>query len=308
MASISTNLPDFGIYPPGYRLPAQAHVGRVRLAVSSLKRSLQFYTHVIGLRTITSDSTLTRLAPQGSEQVVLELEELPDIQPIEPGSRLGLYHTAFLLPTREDLGRFVRHLRQQHVPFAAGDHIYSEAIYLTDPDGLTVEVYADRDRSTWKIEGRELISATNPVHLAELEELSSDSWLGAPSGTKVGHVHLYVGDLKQASAFYHEALGLDLITWRFPGALFLSAGGYHHHIAVNTWAAGSPLASDTDARLLYWELLLPNSAEVSRAAESLRAAGFEQQPSPTGAPVFADPWKIRVALVTASSAKPSLVE
>ncbi len=305
MATARARKLDFGISPSTYRLPSQAHVGRVRLAVSNLDRSIDFYTRVIGLRAISSQDSLAQLAPQASDRILLELRQMPGVRPIEPGSRLGLYHTAFLLPTRDDLGRFVRHLYHNDVPFGAGDHLYSEALYLTDPDGLTVEVYADRARSTWQIDGSELVSATHPVHLGELAELSHEPWQGAPTATTVGHIHLYVGDLKPAASFYYEALGLDLVTWRYPGALFLSAGGYHHHVAVNTWAAGSPAASDTDARLLFWELVLPSSHDVSEVAASLNAAGFAPSQSPDGATVFTDPWGIRVALVTESATDPT---
>lgn len=297
MTPTSLNPPTFGIQPSGFRLPAAAHVGRVRLAVSSLERSVLFYTQTIGLRVLSGHGNLAQLAPHGSSRILLELEHLPGILPIQPGSRLGLYHTAFLLPSRHDLGSFVRHLRQSGVPFGAGDHLYSEALYLTDPDGLTVEVYADRDRSTWQIEGQELVSATNPLHLPELTALAQDRWLGMPAASIVGHIHLYVGQLKPAAAFYHQALGLDIVTWRYPGALFLSAGGYHHHVAVNTWAAGSPVATESDARLLFWELNLPTATDVSNAAESLRSSGFEPDASRDCTPIFTDPWGIRAVLV-----------
>lgn len=298
MTSIPYNHSDFGIHAPGYRLPAATHVGHVRLAVSNLQQSLDFYTRIIGLRVLSSQDSLARLAPHGSSHILIELEQLPGVHPIQPGSRLGLYHTAFLLPTREDLSRFVNHLQRVGTPFGAGDHLYSEALYLTDPDGLTVEVYADRDRSTWQVDGRELVSATNPIRLGELANLSQSAWQGMPAATTVGHVHFYVKDLKQTARFYHEALGLDLVTWRYPGALFLSAGGYHHHVAVNTWASASPPASDADARLLYWQLLLPTIHDVSQAAGSLRAAGVSTRTSPSGGPTFSDASGICVVLAS----------
>jgi catechol 2,3-dioxygenase len=149
----------------------------------------------------------------------------------------------------------------------------------------------------WQTEGRELVSATNPVQLGELAALANEPWQGMPPATTVGHVHFYVGDLKQAASFYHEALGLDLVTWRYPGALFLSAGGYHHHVAVNTWAAGSPVASDADTRILFWEFILPTADDISEAAASLSNAGFKQQASPNRAPLFTDPWGISMLLV-----------
>lgn len=279
---------EIGIYPPAYRLPATAHVGKVRLAISNLDRSLEFYTKVIGLNVISQSATLAQLGAQNSQSVLLELEQLPGVQPIGRRTRLGLYHTAFLLPNREALSSFVNHLRQLRIQFGAGDHLYSEALYLTDPDGLTVEVYADRPRSTWTIDGREIVGATNPVRFSELPPVAPDSWHGAPTGTTVGHVHLYIGDLDKAARFYHAALGFDIVTWRYPGALFVSAGGYHHHVGLNIWAADSPVAGPSDSRLLFWELVLPNQQEIDRIAASLASNGFEAS---------TDPWGIKVTVV-----------
>ncbi len=283
-----------GIQAPGYRLPATAHVGRVRLAVSDLERSVAFYRDVIGLTVIAREGDLARLG--AGEQVLLELEALPGVQPIHSGKRLGLYHTAFLLPSREDLSAFVRHLWKQGVRFGAGDHLVSEALYLVDPDGLEVEVYADRPRETWTFDGPELQMTTEAVRFAELPVMPKNAWQGAPVGTTVGHVHLYVGDLKAAADFYHAGLGLDIMTWRFPGALFTSAGGYHHHVGLNTWAAASPIAAETDARMLFWELLLPDADEIERVSASLRHGGFTEMVGSTGTRTFKDPWGIGVAL------------
>jgi len=295
--------PQIGIHPPQYRLPASAHVGRVRLGVSNLDRATSFYGDVIGLAVLNQGAAhphIAVLGAHGSHRVLLELEEVPGVQPIGPRTRLGLYHTAFLLPSREALSSFVNHLRQLGINFGTGDHIYSEALYLTDPDGLTVEVYADRPREQWIYEGQEIVSATEAVRFAELPIVAEDSWKGAPAGTTVGHVHLYIGDLKAAADFYHTALGLDIVTWRYPGALFISAGGYHHHVGLNVWAAGSPPASPQDARLLFWELALPNADEVERVAKSLTRRGYVQTQTATGAKVFTDPWGITVALVISS--------
>jgi catechol 2,3-dioxygenase len=285
-----------GIPPPNYRLPASAHVGGVRLAVSDLDRSVSFYRDVVGLALLAKDDATATLSGHDSPQPLLELSALPGVRPIQPGSRLGLYHTAFLLPSRRDLASFVQHLRQIGVPFAGGDHLYSEAIYLTDPDGLDVEVYADRPREGWKTEGRELLSGTSAVNFRELATLAGQ-WAGAPAGTTVGHIHLYIGDLKQAADFYHAALGLDIMTWRFPGALFTSAGGYHHHVGLNVWAAGAPPATADDARILHWELVLPSREDVDRTAASLIAAGYSPDAA-IGKSTFTDPWGITVALVS----------
>ena len=285
-----------GIHPPGYRLPASTYVGKVRLAVSDLEAAIGFYSGVIGLAVLNRDGNLAQLGPHGSAQILLELEALPGVQPILYGKRLGLYHTAFLLPTREDLSSFVQHLRKLRVPFAAGDHLVSEAIYLTDPDGLEVEVYADRPRDTWSYSGSQLRMGTQAVNFASLPAVAPDCWQGAPAGTTVGHMHFYIGDVERAASFYHSGLGLDIMV-QIPSALFTSAGGYHHHVGLNVWAAGSPVASETDARLLSWELVLPDSAEVSKAAKSLRANGFTESQYPDGTTTITDPWGITVALV-----------
>ena len=291
---------DIGIHPPE-RLPTGTHLGRVRLAVSNLEESILFYNQVIGLAVLERSGNLARLGTHAAGlemgQVLLELVEVPGVQPLVHGKRLGLYHTAFLLPTRRALGSFVRHVKALGVPFGAGDHIYNEAIYVTDPDGLDVEVCADRDRSVWEYDGQEIVSETNPARLNELLSLADKPWTGVPRGTTVGHVHIYVGNLEMAAAFYHAALGMDYVAWRFPGALFLSAGGYHHHVGLNSWAAGSPPASETDARLLFWELAFSEAEELQRTAERLRKAGFEETTGPMGGPAFKDPWGITVALV-----------
>lgn len=288
---------EIGLPPPAYRLPASARVGRVRLAISELERSVAFYRDVIGLTVLDYDAAnhMARLGVSVSGTVLLELLEVPGVKPILKRSRLGLYHTAFLLPSREALSSFVLHLSGLGVPFGSGDHSVSEALYLTDPDGLTVEVYADRDRATWIIRDREIVSGTENVNFSDLLKVPREGWQGVPVGTVIGHVHLYVADLQHASEFYHAALGMDIVTWSYSGALFLSAGGYHHHVALNVWAAGSPVASQMDSRLLFWELLLPTEEERERVAASLIAAGYSTD-NQAGTTTFSDQWRITVAL------------
>lgn len=288
-------------HPPGYRLPDATRVGRVRLAVSNLERAVAFYCEIIGLATLDPgvNPKFARLGAHGDERVLLELEELPGVKPLGKQTRLGLYHTAFLLPNREALSSFVRHLAKRRVPFASSDHAVSEALYLTDPDGLAVEVYADRPRSQWPIRNGEIQGGVEPLRFNELPVVARDSWLGAPAGTTVGHVHFFVNDLREAAAFYHTGLGLDHAMWPLPSAMFLSAGGYHHHVGTNIWAAGSPVASAEDARLLFWELVLPDVEEIERVAANMSAAGFPQTVSAAGDRAFTDPCGIAVSLVAA---------
>jgi catechol 2,3-dioxygenase len=172
----------------------------------------------------------------------------------------------------------------------------SEAIYLQDPDGLGIEVYADRPRSSWRARDGEIVMVTEPLDVASLLKAAGEArWNGMPSGTVIGHVHLHVGDLVSAQDFYHQGLGLDRTVWSYPGALFLSAGGYHHHLGLNTWAPSALPAGDGDARLLEWELLLPGSEDVRTSRESLTANGAEIVTD--GEDVIArDPWGTAVRL------------
>jgi len=208
--------------------------------------------------------------------------------------RIGLYHFAILLPDRPSLGRFLAHLEELGAYAGMSDHFVSEAIYLTDPDGLGIEVYADRPRSTWKNHDGQLVMTTVPLDVESVMRAAADSaegvtWQGMPPGTVIGHVHLHVGDLENAAAFYHGGLGLDKTVWNYPGALFLSAGGYHHHLGTNTWAAGAPPAGPEDARLLEWEVLVPSVADAEAAAQSLTAARRDVR-SDQNDWLAADPW------------------
>jgi len=267
----------FGISPPSYRLPDAAHVGRVRLQVSDLSRSVDYYENVIGLRAIDRNRATASLGVQQDDVPLVELHERNGVVPVRQHGRLGLYHFALLVPKRADLGRFVSHIADADVRVSAADHLVSEALYLWDPDGLGIEIYADRPRDEWKAaNGPELAMATEPLDLRSLLKAGqSESWSGLPAGTVMGHVHLHVPDLESAEAFYHRALGFDKMVWSYPGALFMSAGGYHHHLATNTWAAGAAPAGERDARLLEWELVLPAAGEVAVAGESLIRSGYE---------------------------------
>ena len=291
---------SYGEPPSGYRLPETTRLGGVRLQVGDLARSLAYYESVIGLRVLERDASRARLGPADGRETLVTLEERPGARAMRARGRLGLYHFAILLPDRAALGRFVRHLGQRGEQAGAGDHLVSEAFYLQDPDGLGIEVYADRPRDAWRRSGRQLMMATDPVDVASLLRAAGDApWQGMPAGTTMGHVHLHVGDLARADAFYAEGLGFDRMVTAYPGALFLGAGGYHHHLGTNTWAGpGAALPTDDDARLLEWSLELPTRDDVTRAAESL-ARGRHAVTQADGEAVAIDPWGTRVRLRTA---------
>lgn len=290
---MSQTIPSRGIQPAGYRLPETTRLGRVRLQVSSLDRSVAYYEQVIGLRAERAAGRASLAGPEG--EVLVELVERPGASPVPRGGRLGLYHFAILLPDRMALGRFVRHLADRGVPAGSSDHLVSEALYLQDPDGLGIEVYADRPRSTWRYDDHgQLVMATEPLGLGGLVRAAGEEkWSGVPAGTTIGHVHLHVGDVERATSFYHAGLGLDRVVWNYPGALFLSAGGYHHHLGVNSWAAGAAPATEEDARLLDWEVVLPTAGDAAAAGRSIESAGYAV--SRDGDVVVAiDPWGTRV--------------
>lgn len=296
---------SYGLQPGGFRLPESTRLGPVRLQVSDLERSLAYYEEVLGMLRLEREGPRALLGsrpPDPPGRVLVELVERRGARPASRSGRTGLYHFALLLPDRPSLGRFARHAGELGVPAGAGDHLVSESLYLRDPDGLGIEVYADRPRSSWRRIGRELVMATDPLDIEGLLESGGEtSWTGLPAGTVVGHLHLHVGDLAAAASFYSEALGFDRLVWRYPGALFLGAGGYHHHLGTNVWAGtdATPPAAD-QAQLLEWTLELPDPQCLAAASESLERAGC---PAGSRGPdgiledvETCDPWGTRVRL------------
>ena len=273
-------------------LPAGVRLGRVRLQVASLDRSLAFYRDRIGFTEHAREYGVARLGGAGGP-TLLELVEAPGVSPVPRSGLLGIYHFALLLPDRADLGRFVRHQTRQGPRFGVADHAFSEAVYIEDPDGITLEVYADRPGDEWpeRPDGS-LPLVSDPLDAAGLMAAAGDrDWTGVPGGAVVGHMHFFVDDLERARTFYVDGLGFDPMI-RVPSALFVSAGGYHHHLGLNTWRAGAPVAGDDDARLLDWELVVPVTT-VDEVVARLEDGGFPVQVG-TDAVVARDPWGIRV--------------
>lgn len=281
-----------GIAPPGYRLPGGTRLGAVRLQVADAARSEEFYGRVLGMVRRNDAAGIITLGSTDGAEHLIELVERKGAKHLAPRSRLGLFHFALLLPERADLGRFACHAGRLGIRLGMGDHLVSESLYLTDPDGLGIEVYADRPRADWRSQGAELVMATDPLDLEDLLGSAGPApFDGLPSGTVIGHVHLHVGDLTDAERFYHTALGFDKVVWTYPGALFLAAAGYHHHVGTNAWAAGAPSAGPDDARLLAWTLVLPEAADVTRLKASVVAAGYHAgRLGERGGLLIDDPW------------------
>lgn len=235
----------------------------VSLVVPNLERSIRYYTDSIGLR--LQDRSDGHATLGAGSRTLLQLAEQAGARPAQR-ARTGLYHFALLVPSRRDLARVLRHLVDARVPVSgASDHGVSEALYLTDPDGHGIEIYRDRPREEWPRDGAGNLSMTLDPFDAEsiLAELApgEPEFEGMADGTTMGHVHLHVRDLNEALAFYINVIGFDMVQ-RYGGqAAFVSAGGYHHHLGMNTWAGvGVPPPPDDAARLTEVGILVPGSS------------------------------------------------
>jgi catechol 2,3-dioxygenase len=288
---------SYGEAPSGFRLPEGTSLGPVHLQVASLDRSVAYYEGLLGLRMVERGDAHATLAAQADNRILIVLHEHAGSRPMTQRGRLGLYHFAILLPNRAALGRFARHLAENRQRAGSADHLVSEAFYLQDPDGLGIEVYWDRPRALWRRVGRELMMATDPIDMASLLEAGGgEGWVGMPAGTVIGHVHLHVGDIPAAARFFSETMGFDRMVWHYPGALFLGAGGYHHHLGTNTWAGPTSVPPTAeDARLREWTIDLPDSASLAAVTRSLRDNGYDAEES-NGETVTRDPWGTAVRL------------
>jgi catechol 2,3-dioxygenase len=280
----------------------QTRMGAVELAVADLHRSLSFYEHAIGLRVHRREQQEAALGVGGED--LLRLVELDGARPARGFS--GLYHFALLLPQRTDLARWLAHAVREQITLAGlSDHFVSEAIYLSDPDEHGIEIYWDRPRELWEGQVAERMT-TQPLDahdlLGTLHASAGAPFERLPAGTTIGHVHLRVGDVTRVLRFYRDVLGFDLVASYGAQAAFLSAGGYHHHVGLNSWeSAGRDQAPDGYATLLRASVLLPDYAEVVRAGEMAAAAGL-QPASVSGAVEVTDPSGNRL-LLSASGAQ-----
>ena len=284
--------------PP--KIHPQIELGAVKLKVSNLKKSLTFYQEIVGFKILDQDSKSAELTADGKKSLLV-LEEISDAVIVPPRSTSGLYHFAILLPTRKDLGVSLRKLIESQIHVGQADHLVSEALYISDPDHNGIEIYRDRPRETWKRDAQgNYLMATDPIDWEGLlEESKGTEWAGLPPETTMGHVHFHVSDLQKSKQFYCDILGFD-ITADFMnqmGALFISAGGYHHHIGLNIWAGkGAPTPPPNGTGLSFYTIIVPTQKELNNILHQLSNTGIpiEEQ---EGAWFVKDPSNIQLKLV-----------
>ena len=238
-------------------------LGPVHLTVTDLDRSVGFMQDAIGLRPHGREDGVASMGAGAADIVVLHEE--PGAR--RPGRTAGLFHFALLFPTRRELARALQRVALSRTPITgASDHGVSEAIYLDDPDGNGIELYADRPRELWpppRREGERVGMFTEPLDVPDLMATvdGQDPTRHAEDGLRLGHMHLHVGDLEAAIRWYAEELELEEMT-RYPGAGFVAWDGYHHHLGINTWRGeGVPPAPDDAVGLHHWEVLAPEAPE-----------------------------------------------
>jgi catechol 2,3-dioxygenase len=271
-------------------------IGAVGLKARDLARLTDFYSQAIGLQVLDRDSKTARLGAGGV--TLLELEHAPAATPDDPRTA-GLYHTAFLQPTRADLGRWLVHAAQNRVQLTgASDHLVSEAIYLDDPEGNGIEVYRDRLPEEWRWNGDRIQMATDRLDLDNLAaDTGNTAYAGAPDGLRIGHIHLRVGDLSATQQFYSGVIGLNPTAGR-GGALFMSSGRYHHHVGSNVWhSAGAGTRDDDRAGLSWFTIEAADQNERDAVLARLKAANVPLGGS-VKSPEARDPFGTRVRLST----------
>lgn len=272
-------------------------VGMVTLRVRDLDKVTDYYRDAIGLTVMARTATSARLGSGGV--ALLDLEQREGAAR-EARNAAGLYHTAFLMPTRKDLARWLVHAAANKIPLSGfADHLVSESVYLDDPEGNGIEVYADRAPESWQWNGETVTMATDPLDidgLLTLTETRTTNYAKAPDNLRIGHMHLRVGDLEQADHFYGGVIGFDP-TRKRSGAAFLSSGRYHHHLGINVWQSSGAGQRDDTATGLAWFSLEIATQEIFEAQEQrLRQTDAPTTALPDGIET-ADPWGTKVRLI-----------
>lgn len=282
-------------------LNAATSMGAVTLRVGDLEGMSSYYANAFAMAPLeeqTRGREVHRVLGRGAIPLV-RLIHTPDLPGVDP-RQSGLFHTAFLFDDKASLAATV--LRAAQDPrsrfVGSSDHLVSEAFYFTDPEGNGVELYTDRDRSTWIHDGEQIRMATayldpNAYLQRHLTQAAVDA--GPSLAGKVGHVHLQVGDLATASDFYVDALGFEATQTGYPGAVFASAGGYHHHIAMNLWNSRGSGPRAASLGLGDVSVTVPGRDDLDALAARLQARGLQFADDGRSIAV-ADPWGTHVTV------------
>ena len=278
-----------------YALTRPAYIDQSHLVVTDLDLVSGFYQSMLGLKVIEKTASGEVLGVGGVR--LLTLTTAKDAR-VAPRNAAGLFHTAFLMPDRTELARWLRHAAQNNVALdGASDHLVSEAIYLSDPEGNGIEIYADRPHEQWKFHQDGMVEmATLRLDLQALyNSAPEDRWDGMAEGTAIGHLHLQVGDIPQADAFYRDVLGLKLMA-RYPGASFFASGGYHHHLGANIWnSRGAAARADNMTGLSDYKIRFNDGETLNKTVSKLDELEIKSEKRDGG--VFVkDPWGIGLTL------------
>src|SRR3972149_11260290 len=287
-----------------FTLPPLTHIANVHLQVSNLERSLMFYSGMMGFKEIQRGQAMADLSASGTHPFLIRLSEKPGARP-KPPRTTGLYHVAIRLPDRPSLARLFQRLIDHQVRFQGfSDHKVSEALYLADPDGNGLELYVDRLLSQWPRMDDMIAMTTDPLDVEDLlrqTEGDNTPWSGTHPETDIGHIHLQVSDLAQTEDFYHTLLGFDVTQRAYPGALFLSAGGYHHHLGTNIWGSRAAPPPPVDAvGLLSFAIRIPDWTTWKALNVRLQESNIPielQETDSTASLLIHDPAQNRVELI-----------
>ncbi|CCM74837.1 VOC family protein [Rhizobium mesoamericanum] len=279
-----------------YALTRPAYVDQSHLVVTDLPLVSSFYQSMLGLGVIEKSASGEVLGVDGTP--LLSLTTGKHVR-VAPRDAAGLFHTAFLMPSRTELARWLRHAAHNNVVLdGASDHLVSEAIYLSDPEGNGIEIYADRPHEQWKFhQDGQVEMATLRLDLQSLYNsvAPDDAWAGMADGTAIGHIHLQVGNIPEADAFYRDVLGLKLMAQR-PGASFFATGGYHHHVAANIWnSRGAGTRADGMTGLSDYTLRFNDKVSLDKAVAKLDELEIKSERR-NGGVFLHDPWGIGLTL------------
>ncbi|MHA6261555.1 VOC family protein [Sporosarcina sp. CAU 1771] len=250
------------------------YVKHVNIKVQDLDRSLTFYQKVLGFQILEQTDKTAKLTTDGNTNI-LSLEQPENVVP-QQGKTTGLYHFALLLPKRSDLADIVHHFIEIGFRFGSSDHLVSEALYLSDPDGNGIEIYTDREPSEWTWTNGEVAMTVDPIDFTDLlSEGKQTEWSGLPAGTIMGHIHLHVSELKKAEEFYTQGLGFEVVSRFGNQATFIATGKYHHQIALNTWAGvGAPTPPLNSVGLKSFSIVLADDTTRQNVIARLKDIGF----------------------------------